>query len=47
MGGTQKIYKSFLNFLGGAKVVGCSKSRDIKTEKRFALNGFKVYAEMI
>jgi ribose-phosphate pyrophosphokinase len=40
-GALKKIYK-VSEFLGGAEVVECSKSRDVKTGK---LSGFKVYAE--
>ncbi|MFW0717367.1 ribose-phosphate diphosphokinase [Pedobacter sp. N23S346] len=40
-GALKKIYK-VSEFLGGAEVVECSKSRDVKTGR---LSGFKVYAE--
>lgn len=40
-GALKKIYK-ISEFLGGAEVVECSKSRDVKTGK---LSGFKVYSE--
>lgn len=40
-GALKKIYK-VSEFLGGAEVVECSKSRDVKTGK---LSGFKVYSE--
>ncbi|MDQ0967250.1 ribose-phosphate pyrophosphokinase [Flavobacterium sp. W4I14] len=40
-GALKKIYK-VSEFLGGAEVVECSKSRDVKTGK---LSGFRVYAE--
>lgn len=40
-GALKKIYK-VSEFLGGAEVVECSKSRDVKTGK---LSGFKVYAD--
>lgn len=40
-GALKKIYK-VSEFLGGAEVVECSKSRDVKTGK---LSGFKAYAE--
>jgi ribose-phosphate pyrophosphokinase len=40
-GALKKIYK-VAEFLGGAQVVECSKSRDVKTG---ALTGFKVYAD--
>jgi ribose-phosphate pyrophosphokinase len=40
-GALKKIYK-VSEFLGGAEVVECSKSRDVKTGK---LSGFKVYIE--
>lgn len=40
-GALKKIYK-VSEFLGGAEVVECSKSRDVKTGK---LTGFKVYAD--
>lgn len=40
-GALKKIYK-VSEFLGGVKVVECSKSRDVKTG---VLNGFKVYAD--
>lgn len=40
-GALKKIYK-VSEFLGGAEVVECSKSRNVKTGK---LSGFKVYAE--
>jgi ribose-phosphate pyrophosphokinase len=40
-GALKKIYK-VSEFLGGAEVIECSKSRDVKTGK---LSGFKVYAE--
>lgn len=40
-GALKKIYK-VSEFLRGAEVVECSKSRDVKTGK---LSGFKVYAE--
>ncbi|MEO7048624.1 MAG: ribose-phosphate diphosphokinase [Ferruginibacter sp.] len=40
-GALKKIYK-LSEYLGGAAVVECSKSRDVKTG---ALTGFKVYAE--
>ncbi|KIA93392.1 phosphoribosylpyrophosphate synthetase [Pedobacter kyungheensis] len=40
-GALKKIYKAS-EFLGGAEVVECSKSRDVKTGR---LSGFKVYAE--
>ena len=40
-GALKKIYK-VSEFLGGAEVVECSKSRDVKTGK---LSGFKVYTE--
>lgn len=40
-GALKKIYK-VSNYLGGAEVVECSKSRDVKTGQ---LSGFKVYAE--
>ena len=40
-GALKKIYK-VSEFLGGAEVVECSKSRDVKTGK---LSGFEVYAE--
>lgn len=40
-GALKKIYK-VSEFLGGAEVVECSKSRDVKTGR---LSGFKVYAD--
>lgn len=40
-GALKKIYK-VSEFLGGAEVVECSKSRDVKTGK---LSGFKVYTD--
>ncbi|QDW23884.1 ribose-phosphate diphosphokinase [Pedobacter sp. KBS0701] len=40
-GALKKIYK-VSEFLGGAEVVECSKSRDVKTGK---LSGFKVYSD--
>ena len=40
-GALKKIYK-VSEFLGGAKVVECSKSRDVKTGR---LSGFKVYTD--
>jgi ribose-phosphate pyrophosphokinase len=40
-GALKKIYK-VSEFLGGAEVVECSKSRDVKTGK---LSGFKVYID--
>jgi ribose-phosphate pyrophosphokinase len=40
-GALKKIYK-VSEFLGGAEVVECSKSRNVKTGK---LSGFKVYAD--
>jgi ribose-phosphate pyrophosphokinase len=40
-GALKKIYK-VSEFLGGAEVVECSKSRDVKTGKLF---GFKVYSD--
>ncbi len=40
-GALKKIYK-LSEFLGGAEVVECSKSRDVKTGR---LSGFKVYAD--
>lgn len=40
-GALKKIYK-VSEFLGGAEVVECSKSRDVKTGK---LSGFKVYGD--
>jgi len=40
-GALKKIYK-VSEFLGGAEVVECSKSRDVKTGK---LSGFKVYED--
>lgn len=40
-GALKKIYK-VSEFLDGAEVIECSKSRDVKTGK---LSGFKVYAE--
>lgn len=40
-GALKKIYK-VSEFLGGAEVIECSKSRDVKTGK---LSGFKVYVD--